>query len=267
VLVREYGADEAQLLQSLQRVHQAQGTTEYAFALSEVDLLHGIEESATASGEQSHPAIAAFTREASQRLRAYDDVPEVLEELRSQGHTLVAYTDAMATYADSRLEQLGLAVYFEELVATEDHAVPEAVSNFLSWLPPGRFRERAVLRHSPVGTDERKPCSAPLQRLLDEHDVEPEEAAFVGDSLSRDIALAQRAGVHDIYAAYGRSYDATLWERLVAVTHWTEEDIARERELAAHRARPTSVIHRFGQLPAVLAHLEASVAIRGLTAR
>jgi FMN phosphatase YigB (HAD superfamily) len=78
VLVNEHGADEAELLASLQRVHQAQGTTEYAFALSELDLLHGIEESATANGERSHPAIAAFRREADRRLRAYDDVPRSL---------------------------------------------------------------------------------------------------------------------------------------------------------------------------------------------
>lgn len=260
VLVLKHGADEQQLLRSLQRVHQAQGTTEYAFALSEIDVLHEIEESASANGQQSHPAIAAFRREATRRLRAYDSVPQVLRELRNQNRTLVAYTDAMATYADSRLEQLGLARYFAELVATKDHPVPEAVSGFLSWLPPARFRERAVLRHRPMRADERKPCPAPLRRLLEEHDVESHEAVFVGDSLTRDIALAQRAGVHDVHAAYGRSYDATLWDQLVAVTHWTEEDVARERELSTHRAEPNSVIHSFDELPLVLAHLDASVA-------
>lgn len=260
VLVLEHGADEQQLLRSLQRVHQAQGTTEYAFALSEIDVLHEIEESASATGLQSHPAITAFRREAARRLRAYDSVPQVLGELRNQSRTLVAYTDAMATYADSRLEQLGLAGYFAELVATKDHPVPEAVSDFLSWLPPARFGERAVLRHRPIGADERKPCPAPLRRLLEEHDLEPHEAVFIGDSLTRDIALAQRAGVHDVHAAYGRSYDPSLWDQLVAVTHWTEEDVARERELSANRAQPNSVIRRFDELPLVLAHLDTSVA-------
>jgi phosphoglycolate phosphatase-like HAD superfamily hydrolase len=264
VLVREQGADEAELLAALRRVHQAQGTTEYAFALSELDVLHGIEESANAGGEQRHPAIAAFRQEAERRLRAYDDVPEVLHGLRREGRVLVAYTDAMATYADSRLEQLGLAEYFDELVATEDHAIPDAVSDFLSWLPPARFRERAVARHTPVGRNERKPSPTPLLRLLDEHNVRPHDVAFVGDSLTRDVAMAQRAGVHDIYAAYGRSYESELWEKLVAVTHWTEEDVAREQELAAHRARPTNVIARFAQLPAVLAQLDrAPVPVRG----
>lgn len=256
VLVREQGADEAKLLENLQRVHQAQGTTEYAFALSELDVFHGIEESATANGERNHPAIAAFRREAARRLRAYDHVPEVLEALRREDRVLVAYTDAMATYADSRLEQLGLADYFDELVATEDHAIPGAVSEFLSWLPPARFRQRAVPRHTSLGRDERKPCPAPLQRLVDEHHVEAHEVVFVGDSLTRDIPLAQNAGVHDVYAAYGRSYDAALWERLVAVTHWTQEDVAREQELAAHRAQPASVINAFDELPGVLAQLD-----------
>jgi phosphoglycolate phosphatase-like HAD superfamily hydrolase len=101
-------------------------------------------------------------------------------------------------------------------------------------------------------------------RLLDEHDLQPREAAFIGDSLTRDIPLAQRAGVHDVCAAYGRRYEAGLWDRLVAVTHWTEEDVAREQKLAAHKAQPTHVIHRFSELPAVLARLDRSAAaVRG----
>lgn len=256
VLVREHGADETELLAGLQRVHLAQGTTEYAFALAELDILHGIEKSAAESREGSHPAIDAFKQEAAQRLQAYEEVPEVLATLRREGRVLVAYTDAMATYADSRLEQLGLAGYFDELVATEDHVIPDAESDFLSWLPSDRFRHRAVPYHRSLGRDERKPCPAPFKRLLGEHRVAPHEAAFVGDSLTRDIPLAQAAGVHDLHAAYGRSYDAALWERLVAVTHWTPEDVAREKELAANRARPTSVINSFGELPAALARLD-----------
>jgi FMN phosphatase YigB (HAD superfamily) len=256
VLVGEYSADEAELLASLQRVHSARGTTEYAFALSELDVLHGMEESVAASGERSHPAIAAFRREALRRLRTYADVPHVLEALREDGRVLVAYTDAMATYADSRLEQLGLAGYFEELVATEDHAIPDTASDFLAWLPPARFRRRAVPRHRSLGQSERKPCPVPLLRLLEEHDIEPHETVFVGDSLTRDIPLAQTAGVHDVFAAYGRSYDPALWEQLVAVTHWTQEDVAREQVLAAHRRQPTSVIHHFGELPGLIADLD-----------
>jgi hypothetical protein len=58
--------------------------------------------------------------------------------------------------------------------------------------------------------------------------------------------------------------DATFWERLVAVTHWMQEDVAREQELVAHRARPTSVVKPLPDLPGVLSHLDhAPVAVRG----
>ena len=116
-LVREHNIEEAQLLASLQRVHQAQGTTEYAFALSELDVLHEIEEWASADAP-THPAIEAFQAEAAHRLRAYEGVVDVLGTLHEEGRTLVAYTDAMATYADIRLDQFGLARFFDELVAT-----------------------------------------------------------------------------------------------------------------------------------------------------
>lgn len=263
-LVAQDAADEEEILESLQRVHQAQGTTEYAFALTEADVLHGLEEYAT-NNDTDHPAIEAFRRESSRRLCTYHDVPRVLQRLRDGGRTLVAYTDAMVTYADWRLDELGIAHYFDQLVATEDHAIPEIAPDTLAWIPRARFEHRAVLRHTSVPGGERKPNPRPLQRLLRQYQLEPHEAAFVGDSLTRDVMLAQVAGVHDVFAAYGRSYDAALWDRLVAVTHWTAADVARETELSAHRPTPSWTINAFGELPDVIARIDASKTKHGLS--
>jgi phosphoglycolate phosphatase-like HAD superfamily hydrolase len=256
-LLRDPDLDEARLLADLKAIHQTYRTTEYAFALSEVDALNGLEASLSA-GADEHPAITTFRHEAQHRLRTYDGVESTLRRLKDEDRVLVAYTDAMATYADDRLEQLGLAELFDELVATEDHPVPETATDFLSYLPTARFAQRAIARHTPVGHSERKPSPDPLARVLSSHSVDPDEALYVGDSLSRDIAMAQALRVHDVYAEYGHDYDPALWERLVTVTHWTPEDVARDRALAAQRATPTWTIHRFPEILGVIHAVESA---------
>jgi phosphoglycolate phosphatase len=43
--------------------------------------------------------------------------------------------------------------------------------------------------------------------------------------------MAKRAGAHAAWAKYGTVYDRELWLRLVRVTHWTDDDVRREKEL------------------------------------
>ena len=54
---------------------------------------------------------------------------------------------------------------------------------------------------------------------------------YLGDSLVRDIAMAKQAGVTAIWARYGTEYDPKHWQYLVKVTHWTDEDVQREKIL------------------------------------
>lgn len=78
---------------------------------------------------------------------------------------------------------------------------------------------------------ERKPNARLLLDICEREGVQPRDACYVGDSLTRDISMAKRAGVTAVWARYGLSYDPSLWELLVRVTHWTPEDVAREAEL------------------------------------
>ncbi|MEN3281412.1 MAG: hypothetical protein V7607_2552 [Solirubrobacteraceae bacterium] len=256
-LQREHDVETDALLDSFRRVHQHRGTSEYAFVLAELDVLHDIDALA-ASTDGCHPAIAAFRAKGQQTLRLYDGARETLTKLRQTGRHLVAYTDAMTAYADLRLEQLGVADLFDELVATRDHAVPPSASDYSSYFAPSRFNAHAAARHTALEIDQRKPDPRGLLSLMRRWDTRPSETVYVGDSLSRDVAMAQAAGVHDVYAAYGRSYPPGLWDRLVQVTHWTPEDVERERALARHPVTPTRSIDSFPQLLETVEQLDAS---------
>ena len=49
--------------------------------------------------------------------------------------------------------------------------------------------------------------------------------------MARDMVMAKGAGVYAILAEYGTHHSEDEYSRLVRVTHWTEEDIAREGQL------------------------------------
>jgi hypothetical protein len=45
--------------------------------------------------------------------------------------------------------------------------------------------------------------------------------------------MAKKAGCFSIWAKYGVRRNPEMYERLVRISHWTEDDIKRERDFAA----------------------------------
>jgi phosphoglycolate phosphatase len=78
---------------------------------------------------------------------------------------------------------------------------------------------------------QRKPDVKVLLEVCERERVMPSESAYVGDSIARDILMAKEAGVFSIWAAYGARHDPEMYDKLVRISHWTPEDVEREREL------------------------------------
>ena len=99
-----------------------------------------------------------------------------------------------------------------------------------------------------------KPNVEVLHSILDGQGCEPEESVYLGDSLMKDIVMAQAAGVLDAHAEYGLVQHRDEYDLLRRVTHWTDEDVAREKALATPTVvRPTVVCHNgFPRRPAPL---------------
>ncbi|WP_050668301.1 HAD hydrolase-like protein [Luteipulveratus halotolerans] len=87
-----------------------------------------------------------------------------------------------------------------------------------------------------------KPNVEILNTILDEQDCAPGDAVYLGDSLMKDIAMAQDAGVLDAHAQYGLAQHRAEYDLLRRVTHWSDKDVARERELAKPRGAVTPSI-------------------------
>jgi phosphoglycolate phosphatase len=213
------------LLDDLKAVHQDHHNSEHPFALLETkvarDRLGHLERKDQI--RTLDPAFYAFNRTRKQLLKLYDGVSETLLYLRNHGVPVVAHTDAPIPNSLFRLERLGIEGMLERLYAPrpllEDsettHKRAGRSHDFLRILPP----------------EDRKPNPSVLSDISADYSVAPCSVLYVGDSIVRDIYMAKRAGAHAAWAKYGTRYDRNLWQLLVRVTHWREQDVREDERL------------------------------------
>jgi phosphoglycolate phosphatase len=136
------------------------------------------------------------------------------------------------------------------MYSSPDHDFPLGVNvNTLRTQPPSSYGlRRTVHKHVPPGT--LKPNANVLRSIIADFSLPPRQAVYVGDSLMKDVIMAQELGMHDVYAQYGVSHDREGYDLLRRVSHWTQEDIQREKELASRPSvTPSNVLSEgFSQL-------------------
>jgi phosphoglycolate phosphatase len=248
------GIPQEELEPEIRRIHQLRGTSEYSYLIGELPPLrekHGPEADLQAI---YGPAIEASRAARSEALRLYPGVLDTLTEIRSRGTTLAAYTESQAFHTTARVKKLGLDGILDYLYSPRDHDWPEGVS-------PEELRRLeseaydltdTEARHTPPG--HLKPSPVVLESIVSALRG-PAEVAYVGDSLMKDIAMAQAVGAIDVLAEYGQAQDRREYELLRRVSHWTDEDVERERRIAEQPDVTPSVVlmHSFAE---ILDHFE-----------
>jgi HAD superfamily hydrolase (TIGR01549 family) len=242
-------ADQGDLLDQLRDVHRRHHNSEHPFALLETPLVQARFPGLSRSEQKKalDEAFHAFNRKRQELLVLYPTVEDTLKTISNLNVPIVGHTEATVPNAVFRLHKLGIAGLFSKLYAAtpppQEHPDPE-------------FRlEPAPILVRYLAPNERKPDPAIVLDICRDLGVPPNETLYVGDSLARDIGMAQAAGAWAAWARYGTEYDKTLWDRLVRITHWTPEDVAR-----AETARklygdcvPNQTLEQFGD---VLLHFE-----------
>jgi len=235
-------------------VHQRRGTSEYAFALQELRSSAGLSRHQVKAKYEA--AIGAYRAARDRTLHLYPRVAETLAAIRATGATIVGYTESMRFYTSYRMRALGLDKLLDYLYSPEDAELPIGLAiEDLERYPQDKYRPRHTeLRHTPRG--EKKPNPQLLLDIVRDTGGTPETTLYIGDSLMKDIAMAQDAGITDVWAKYGVPHDRAEYALLKRVTHWPPEDVAkeesikqREREQNGSRIVPTYVLnHGFYEL-------------------
>ena len=163
----------------------------------------------------------------------YPGVDETLRALKRAGVRIVAYTESGAYWSEWRIRHTGLDGVIDTLYSSPDHDIAAGVD--IADLRTGHYEGRYGLdktQHVKVELGVLKPNREVLNTILHGQRRSPGDAAYLGDSLMKDIAMAQAAGVLDIHAAYGQVQNRPEYDLLRRLTHWSDADVAAEAALA-----------------------------------
>lgn len=242
------GVDRDILLSEIRVVHQRHRTSEYTFLLQELPSLrerHPRRDIAAIYADAIHAHNSARLR----ALRLYPSVRNTLKHIANVGATIVAYTESMAFHTNYRIRQLNLDGLIDYLYSSPDHDFPAGVGRRdIRKYSTREYRlMHTVHRHTPKGV--LKPSREILEAILEEIDVSPHDAVYVGDSLMKDVRMARDVGVEAVLASYGQVQSSAPYELLRRVSHWTDEDIERERQiLRGGTVVPDLSVDSFGEI-------------------
>jgi len=242
-LVRISGVAEDDLLPAIRKVHQKFGTSEYAFLIESLPPLQEKFPNEDLN-KRFDEAVHAYRKARKSSLVLYDGVRETLSWLRSKNVVIVLYTDSRAFYTVDRVHRLELDPFIDFIFSPPDHEIPGDVTSHV-------HRDKYRLRHAqhhylPEGVS--KPNPEVLLDILADLKKPAEEAVYVGDSLMRDVAMAQDAGVTDVFAKYGVVQNHPGYELLRKASHWPDVAVEKERVTTVRTVVPTHIISNFGEL-------------------
>jgi phosphoglycolate phosphatase-like HAD superfamily hydrolase len=197
--------------------------------------------------ERIDPALHRFNSTRKQTLALYEGVSETLAELQSSGVKIVGHTEAILANAYWRMRSLSIEQFFSRLYTLEGRDTIHIGADS-RWIDPPKGFVTVVPRQ------DRKPNPQLLADICRKEGSDLGSAFYIGDSLVRDVAMARQAGVTAIWARYGTKYDPGHWNYLVKVTHWTDEDVQREKALKAKFAdvTPDYTIDSFRQVKSIV---------------
>jgi phosphoglycolate phosphatase len=216
------------LLDELQQVHIRHHDVEHPFSLAETSTVRHMMQ---IRGEDKvwallDPAFHAFNATRKANLKLFPGTMKALNAFLERQIRLVAYTDSTYYAARGRIERLGLSDVFEKIYCREkgQSIVPQRYAK----ASPSAITDKVVQ----IPSHESKPNPRVLGDIVCAHNQRISEVGYVGDSLAKDVLMAKRAGCFAVWAKYGAHTDRAMYERLIRISHWTPDDIQREKNHA-----------------------------------
>ena len=165
----------------------------------------------------------------------------------------------MLFYAFRRLKQLNVEELFQGLIALKDHGVPRGINEsdvrYYYYSDP-KIYETNITYIKEYTFNLKKPSTKVLIAVLNELNIKTKEVIYIGDSLHKDVFMAQSCGVYDVYAKYGREYDKELYKQLIEITHWKKVDIDNHINLKKIKINPTFTVDSFKELITIVKKIE-----------
>jgi FMN phosphatase YigB (HAD superfamily) len=156
--------------------------------------------------------------DATARPELYPSVSRTLSKLDDLGVRVACVTESRMASAIQRAQILGLDHLLDSLFTPEPLDGEGRLSPALG---------RMSVRTFPMPL--LKPDPELLRYILRELGVEAAAALYIGDSRFKDGLMAEGAGVAFAWARYGAGEHRPEYEALRSVSHWSDQDIERDR--------------------------------------
>lgn len=248
------GVPQAVLETEIRAVHQLRCTSEYSNLLNELPSLISRAGNSTPS-EVYDDAVHVLHKIRKSATTLYPKVKQTLQRIRSSGVTVAAYTESVAYWTEWRIKHTELDGIIQYLYSAPDHDLPAGTTiEQLRRRSSDEYGLKLTIhRHVPRG--EVKPNPDILASILKDLGCDPKDAVYVGDSLLKDVQMAQQAGVLDVHASYGEAQHKPEYELLRRVSHWPDAIVTREKQLIGNPLiKPTiSLSHGFYEILPLLA--------------
>ena len=221
------GFSEKKLKDSIKSIHQKYGTSEYPLVIQEIPDIkkkYKLRDIKIIFAE----SISKYKHTRDKYLRLYPSVYNTLLDLKSIGCKLICYSESHEFYSKIRIKKFGLDGVIDFLYSPPDTKLPVDRKQIRSKNDSHYEFEKTICRNTPEG--ELKPNVNILKSIIKENNLIKNQIIYIGDSLMKDIYMAQGAKIIDVYAKYGSSKDSR-YELLKEVTHWTKEDVEREQKI------------------------------------
>lgn len=215
----------------IRKVHQRHHTSEFSFLIEELEIIR--DGSVENTVEKYGSAIVKSRSARGQHLRLYPDVIETLQALRASGKTLVVFTESQAFYTVMRFKKLKLEGLIDFLFTSDDHDNPDDQYLEKVRAHPAAYYEIQKTKHRSIGRGRLKPDPQILNQIIEEVGATVDASLYVGDSLYKDVAMAKDAGVFGVWAEFGEARGQLGYDFLREVSHWTQEDVEKDRILKA----------------------------------
>jgi phosphoglycolate phosphatase len=264
-VMRSTGFPRIKVVQALKEVYTRYESNEYPFALQESSLFREFPEFGSFDKLVIEPARQAFSEARRKYLKPYKGVVEALAALKERRVPVVALTDAPRNPAQQRVRAMKLDQWLLSLYTMPGFAFPEGPDGEKLVAPDILQREEKGLYETTcpaieLPRDHEKPNPAGLRRILATYGLQPSEVLVVGDSVKKDIAVAQAVGCHDAWAEYGTYVSLEYRERLDIISSpaITRRHAAHVFEHGQDQVRPTHRLSNFDQVVGLVDALTAS---------
>ena len=239
-LIQKSGISEEEIIPQIKQIHEKYRTSEYSMLIKELPCL-----------KEKYPdkdltklfssAINKYRKTRKKYLKLYPTVYETLEELKNIGCLIIGYTESSEFYTFYRIKKLKLDGIIDYIFSPPDHFFPYDKDE-IRYYPPQHYKYDKT-RQLYVSTDKLKPDPVVLNSIIDSLDIEKENVIYIGDSLMKDIYMAQKAEIIDVHAKYGVAQNREEYELLRKVTHWADEEVEREKKIEQKRQKSKSEIN------------------------